>query len=90
MIRQMGSPHLFLTLSAAEVHWVDLLGSLIRKERNVSFCNEKIKRMSNAEKNKIISSKTIDTTLHFNRINQIFKSMSKTGILSKHKVADYF
>ena len=91
MIRQLGAPHLFLTLSAAEVHWFDLIRSLYLKETGNTLTDAEIKEIPKPELNKLISHNTVDTTAHFNhRIQVIFTALKKPGILSTYKVVDYF
>ena len=91
MIRQLGAPHLFLTLSAAEIHWNDLIRDLLRKEFNRAYTDEEIGTMSKTFLNALVNKHTIFTTKHFShRIKKVFEALKKPGILGDYKVVNFF
>ena len=80
MIRQLGSPTLFLTLSAAEVHWNDLIRNLLQKERNCIVSDQDVLSLTKADVNKLISRNVTDVTIHFsNRMKIVYGGAQKTG-----------
>nr|XP_039268201.1 uncharacterized protein LOC120343147 [Styela clava] len=88
MIRQLGSPNLFLTLSSAESYWNDFIKMLLEKERNQIVSDEIVRSLDTCEINKIL---TRNVTQHFsNRMKVIFRHLQKPGLLGKYKVSDYF
>ena len=91
MIRQLGAPTLFLTLSAAETHWTDLIKNLLQKERNCVVSDEDVQSLTKADVNKLISRNVTDVTMHFsNRMKIIYKALSKPGIFDDYYVSDHF
>ena len=91
LIRQLGSPQLFLTMSAAESKWQDLLLMLLQKERKSPVSMEEVDRMSKTEIYKLLSRNVVETTQHFsNRIRTIYTAMKKPGILAQYKTVDHF
>ena len=76
MIRQFGPPILFLTLSAADVHWQELLGHLLQKERGEVVFSLEVHSLRVAERR------------HFNqRIRLLFNRFKKTGIFGYYTVS---
>ena len=52
MIRQIGAPHIFLTLSAAEIQWFDLIRDLLKKETGRYYTDDDISKMHKTDLNK--------------------------------------
>ena len=71
MIRQLGNPHLFLTLSAAEHHWDELLeqiwSSLPDDEKIEIYGTESLKDLDKGARQNLLSNNKIQTTYHFHR-----------------------
>lgn len=54
MIRQLGCPTLFLTLSAAETHWIPLLKHLVKLTRNMEISDDEALNMEFSLKSELI------------------------------------
>ena len=67
LLRQNGSPSLFLTLSCAEYSWNGLLREIIETVRNERISDEFINNLSAKEKNKYISENVVQSTLYFQK-----------------------
>ena len=76
LLRQYGCPTLFLTLSCAEFDWPSLLQEILETVYRKKVSKEEVDKLSNSEKNKIISENVVQSTIHFQkRINKIFTMM---------------
>ena len=76
LIRQLGCPSLFLTLSCAEFDWFELLKEIAETVYRREFSNEEIEQMSDREKNKLIADNIVQSTLHYNkRFQKLFSLM---------------
>jgi hypothetical protein len=91
MIRQIGPPNLFLTLSAAELYWTDLIKMLLQKESGKTVVQSDIDSLCKSDTRKLLSRNMVDTVMHFNnRIRTIFTALNRPGLLNTFHVADYF
>ena len=76
LIRQLGCPTLFLTLSCAEYDWPELVKEIAETVYRRKFSSEEIEELSLKEKNKLITENVVITTLHFNkRFQKLFTLM---------------
>uniref|UniRef100_A0A1X7V364 Helitron helicase-like domain-containing protein n=1 Tax=Amphimedon queenslandica TaxID=400682 RepID=A0A1X7V364_AMPQE len=64
MVCQLGSPTLFLTLTAADMMWLDLI-SVIARQHSVTYTNEEISRLSFDDKSNWIRRNTVTAAHHF-------------------------
>ena len=77
ILRQKGSPSLFLTLSCAEYSWEGLLKEIMETVQNRQCTIEEVRQLSPQEKNKLISENVIQSTMHFQkRIEKELKLMT--------------
>ena len=84
IIRQNGSPSLFVTLSCAEFSWEGLLKEILETVHNKVFTEEEIKKITPQEKNKLVSENVVQSTLHFQkRIEKELKLMTMPGFFDK-------
>jgi hypothetical protein len=91
MIRQLGAPQLFLTMSAAEAHWTELIKMLLQKERKTTVSDDDVNSMSRPDINKLISRNVVDVTSHFNnRMKILYKAFTKPGVFGQYKTVDHF
>ena len=91
MIRQLGTPNLFLTMSAAESHWSDLLRMLVQRETNTVVPLEDVEALSRTEINKLLTRNVVHVNTHFSsRMKILYGAFKKSTILSKYKVDDHF
>ena len=67
LIRQNGSPSLFLTLSCAEYSWESLLKQIVETVKNEEVSDEDISKLSSKEKSKFISENIVQSTVYFQR-----------------------
>ena len=89
-IRQLGPPNLFMTLSAAESKWKDLLKGLLQKESG-HVINDEVDNLSESEIHKLLDRNPVDVNFHFDhRIKAIFAALNKPGILSEYRVKDFY
>lgn len=78
-IRQFGLPTLFLTLSSADTKWPELLVNLKLTVDKVKITEDEAKRLSSAERSRLIQRDPITCALHF---DHRFRALKKTW---KHK-----
>ena len=95
LLRQLGCPTVFLTLSCAEYDWPSLLKEIAETVYRRNFTFEEIEEMTIQEKNRLISENVVITTLHFNkRFQKLFSLMKldffKGENVSYHVVSFFF
>ena len=93
-LRQNGCPTLFLTLSCAEFDWEELLKEVIETVERRTVSADYVANLSKSEKNRIISTNVVQTTLHFNkRIEKFFHLIQGdffVGGRDSYHVSSYF
>ena len=93
-LRQNGCPTLFLTLSCAEFDWEELLKEVIETVERRTVSADYVANLSKSEKNRIISTNVVQTTLHFNkRIEKFFHLIQGdffVGARDSYHVSSYF
>ena len=96
LLRQLGSPNLFFTMSMAEYQWDDLLKEVLETVYRRKFSEEEISSIGQAERNRIISENFTQTTMHFQkRVEKIFPLMKQEHFLSSnpdhsYKVSNFY
>ena len=94
ILRQLGCPTVFLTLSCAEYDWPSLLKEVAETVYRRQFTLEEIEEMTIQEKNRLISENVVITTLHFNkRFQKLFSLMKLDFFKGKnvsYHVASFF
>jgi Helitron helicase-like domain at N-terminus len=93
MIRQLVCPSLFITLSAAETKWTELLCNLEKILHNNVINEEAAANLSFQEKANLIRSDPITCARNFDhRYRSLFNYLFKKpgGIFSPHIVTDFF
>ena len=94
ILRQNGSPSLFVTLSCAEFAWEGLLKEILETVHNKVFTTEFVKKLTPQEKNKLVSENVVQSTLHFQkRIEKELKLMEKPGFFDndcEFSVSSYY
>ena len=89
MIRQLGLPTWFLTLSAADLQWPDVIQSIAR-QYGTTFTDEDIQNMSFEDKSKWLAQNPVTAAKHFQyRLNTFFHKFlkSKAHSLTCHSKA---
>ena len=78
LVRQLGCPTIFLTLSCAEFDWHELLKEIVETVERRRVSDEYINNLSTTDRNKLISRNVVQTTLHFQkRINKFFSIIKR-------------
>ncbi len=79
MVRQLGLPTWFISLSAAETRWIELLKSLGQLIDNVLYTDADAKAMNWQTKSRLISSDPITTARYFDhRVQAFFRLFLKS------------
>ena len=77
-IRQKGPPTLFVTLSAAEFQWDEMLQRIYETATNTKVSLEFIKSQEQAWKTKLASRNVVQTTMHFSkRVSKLISLLTK-------------
>ncbi|XP_037825564.1 uncharacterized protein LOC119613607 [Lucilia sericata] len=92
MIRQFGLPTFFITLSAAETKWIELLVILSKTVDNVEITEDDANNLSFAEKARLIRSDSITCARYFDfRFRQLFALFKMSnGVFDNHPVEKYY
>ncbi|XP_075158165.1 uncharacterized protein LOC142231442 [Haematobia irritans] len=92
MIRQFGLPTFFITLSAAETKWQELLVILAKTVDNMNISEEEALNLPFGEKARLIRSDAITCSRYFEfRFRQLFSLFKmKNGIFDDHFVNKYY
>lgn len=92
MIRQFGLPTFFITLSAAETKWVELLVILSKTVDSNDISEEEASNLSFSEKARLIRSDAVTCSRYFDfRFRQLFSLFKmNNGIFDNHFVEKYY
>ena len=94
ILRQKGSPSLFVTLSCAEFSWEGLLKEILETIHNKIVPLEDVKLLTQQERNKLISENVVQSTLHFQkRIEKELKLMTMPNFFDndcEFRVSSYY
>ena len=91
MIRQLGIPSLFISLSAADTKWTNLLSSIQTLLTNKLCSNEEIEKMTWSQKCTLISSHPTACSQYFdNRVKKFYKHILKSPHSPFGKLVNYF
>ena len=90
MVRQLGCPTWFISLSAADLHWPELI-KLIAGERGRMLTDEDVKLLSWDEKCQILRENAVTAARQFNyRVDKFFSLFLKSTSNPIGKVTEYF
>jgi hypothetical protein len=92
MIRQLGKPTIFLTLSAGEKIWPELLQALMKLNRNQNITLEEAYNLDECEKTKLIRDDPVTCARYFDFKIQKFMQMLKSdsSIFEEFEVIDSY
>ena len=91
MIRQLGLPTWFMSLSSADSKWIDLLQILGKLVDNRNYTSEEIKNLDWSEKCRLVQSDPVTTSRYFNnRVHEFFKIVLKSECHPLGKITDHF
>lgn len=93
MVRQLGRCTFFITLSAAETKWNELMVILEKIINNKKVTEEDVRKMSFEEKAELIRSDPVTCMRHFDHkyrtlLNELFKKPN--GVFAPNQVNDYY
>ncbi|GFW62552.1 ATP-dependent DNA helicase [Trichonephila clavipes] len=78
-IRQFGFPSIFMTLSAAENRWFDLIKHLVHIHENRILTESEFETMTTTARNKLISNDPVTCALYFeHKVKELWKTFSCT------------
>jgi len=90
MVRQLGCPTWFMSLSAADLHWPELI-TLIANERGRQLSEEDVKNLSWEEKCDILRQNPVTAARQFNyRLDKFFSLFLKSSSHPLGKVTESF
>ena len=85
MVKQLGIPTYFLTLSCADLRW-DELPYIINKLNNLDLSDEELKNLSYQERTKLLNENPVLVARHFQyKVQVFFKELILDGPLGKTK-----
>jgi hypothetical protein len=93
MIRQLGCPTIFITLSADETKWPELLVILTRNVRNLIITESEANQLKFEAKAELIRKDPVTCAIYFDhRMNQLICKIFKKpdGPFKGHDVEDFY
>ena len=89
MIRQLGTPTWFFTLSAADLKWPDMIQTIAR-QYGVQYTDDKVAALSFDEKSNWLNRNPVTAARHFHyRLNVFFQDFLKSTSKPLGEIADY-
>ena len=89
MIRQLGTPTWFLTLSAADMKWPDMIAT-IAKQYGVNYSDEDVAGLTYEEKSNWLRRNPVTAARHFQyRLNTFFNDFLKSKAKPLGEITDY-
>merc|ERR1711974_124924 len=86
-----GSPHIFFTKSAYESKMIELIQSLLEKDKNKLMTPDDVLNLSAKEINDLLYKYPIDVTYHLDaRFRNVLNQLKKSRSLGDYKVTDQF
>ena len=91
MIRQLGLPTWFMSLSSADSKWIDLLQILGKLVDQKMYTKEDIQNMEWGEKTRLVQSDPVTCSRYFdNRVHQFMNHVLKSNHHPLGKITDHF
>ena len=91
MIRQLSLPTWFISLSAADTRWTDLLKMLAKLNEDAELTDTDIENMTWQEKTKLVQKDPVTCSRYFDhRVNEFLNTVLKSKCEPIGKVRDYF
>ena len=89
MVRQLGTPTWFLTLTAADLKWPDLIG-IIARQHGVNYTDEEIDKLSFEDKSNWLRRNPVMAARHFQyRLHIFWHEFLKSPAEPLGKIVDY-
>ena len=91
MIRQLSLPTWFMSLSAADTRWTDLLKMLAKLNDGIDYSKKEIENLSWQEKTKLVQKDPVTCSRYFDhRIQEFLNTVLKSSCEPIGKLLDYF
>lgn len=92
MIRQLGKPTIFLTMSASEYIWANLLNTLYKLKHGKTFLGNIMTDLSADERTTLVNEDPVASCIYFDKlINTImFILRSKSSPFGNHRIYESF
>ncbi|XP_061379007.1 uncharacterized protein LOC116766476 isoform X3 [Danaus plexippus] len=93
MIRQLGKPTVFLTLSANEISWKSLLKILHKLKHGTDITDSEVDRLHYKAKSTLINEDAVTCVIYFNKLVNVILTILQNKTVSpfgKHYVEHYF
>ena len=89
MIRQLGTPTWFFTLSAADLKWPDMIQTIAR-QYGVIYTDDEVAGLSFDDKSNWLKRNPVTAARHFQyRLNSLFQGFLKSSAKPLGEIADY-
>ena len=91
MIRQLGLPTWFMSLSSADTRWTDLLKMLACLNEHVQYSDKQIDELTWEQKIKLVQADPVTCSRYFDhRVHEFINSVLKSEHKPIGKITDYF
>ena len=91
MIRQLSLPTWFMSLSAADTRWTDLLKMLAKLNDGIEYSETELGRLTWQEKTKLVQKDPVTCSRYFDhRVQEFLNTILKSSSEPIGKVLDYF
>ena len=91
MIRQLSLPTWFMSLSAADTRWTDLLRMLAKLNDGVDYSEKELENLNWQEKTKLVQKDPVTCSRFFNhRVQEFLNTVLKSSCEPIGKLLDYF
>ena len=93
MIRMLGKPTIFLTMSANEIGWPELLRTLHRLKYNIDISDYDISNLHFIDKSTLINEDAVTCAIYFNKLVNVIMAISqskKHSPFKQFRVEHYF
>ena len=91
MIRQLSLPTWFMSLSAADTRWTDLLKMLAKLNDGIDYSEKELEKLTWQEKTKLVQKDPVTCSRYFDhRVQEFLNTILKSSCEPVGKVLDYF
>ena len=91
MIRQLSLPTWFMSLSAADTRWTDLLKLLAKLNNGISYTDKDIEGLTWQEKTKLVQRDPVTCSRYFDhRVQEFLNAILKSNCEPIGKLRDFF
>ena len=91
MIRQLSLPTWFMSLSAADTRWTDLLKMLAKLNDGIEYSKKELEHLTLQEKTKLVQKDPVTCSRYFDhRVQEFLNTVLKSSCEPIGKLIDYF